>query len=845
MTRIRGLAAVIMLMGLLCAEAPASATARGGFFESARPPSIQFDKRSLTWTLRNQAVERVVRFDSVAGALRTVALRDVKHNWSAATDHSFEGGFTFASPIIGVPAPLASWKTTAAVPPRDWAATGFDDSAWSGYEAGGDAHVRWYRARIPAGLMTEGHAWALLFDRALHGEAEVYLDGALAQKVGPADRAADRLLEIDIPAAARLVAIKLSDPAVPADFTGTVSLGQVGTSPPNVDLGQDWKYVLHSTNIGDGGSLVLSISLAGLKRYEGFDVDVYYQIYPGDEPYFVKWFTFTSHRSTRFILDEVTFDRIALPGGAAHIATYPGSALAASDAQAGSGLFGDVLSVTGRSEASADGKSVALIDRPGFGLRPDAPQDTARSVIGLYRGPVATGAFLCQLYIGQYISRATPASVPNAFNTWYGYREGISAAKCETIVPIAADLGLKLFILDHGWETNGAPDTGALGDWATDRSPLKFPNGLLPISLLVRERRMRFGLWTAPTAANEKSQAVVNHSSWLLRQPGSLPVAAFDGALRMCFTSGWADNYTVSMRDLCRALGVTYLKVDGKLFHDFCCDPAHDHPVGRAIATQADYWGRFCDELRRLDPEFLINRSTEAGPELTSLQDEGICTDWQVTADPKLASDAAAWYQNADLCRRALYDLAWTRPPFTLECEAPCHIPAAGGDLNALEYHLTSAGAYVSNMEIHGRLEEMKPEEQALVKKWLRWNEENRPWLAYSQPLEALGRPWDFRASGERAHVDGVLHLRPPLEGRYGYLCLWNPGADAASQSVSFRAADYLVKLAGGLEAVRLKDGRAVPVTVRNGAVTLPDLPLAPRSWEIYELRQAGRARSN
>jgi len=845
MNRTREIAVLkVLLSVLICAASSATATTRGGFFDVSKRPTIHFDSKTLTWTLRNQALERVVHFDSKAGALKTTAFRDIRHNWSLPVEGTFEGSLAFTPPVIGNPTPLSVWKTVIAPPPANWAKTDFDDSSWSTYEPGGDAKVRWFRGRIATGLMSDVHSWALLFDRALHGDTEIYYDGVLAQKVTLADRPTDRLLEIDLPAQTHVIAIKISDPDAPADFNGSVSVSQIGSCPPNVELNQDWKYMLHSINTNESGSMILSISLSGVQRYEGFDIDVYYQIYPGDEPYIVKWFTFSTHRSTKFTLEEVIFDRFPLPSSNSSVMNFPGSAHAASDSQTGNGLFGGVVALTGRSERSVDGKHIAVLDRPEYGLRPNTPQDTARSVIGLYRGSPSSGAFLFQLYIGQYISRATPISVPNCYNTWYGYREKISAVTCENIIPIAEKLGVKLFVVDHGWETNAAPDTGTLGDWLTDKSPLKFPNGLLPISLMVREHKMRFGLWTAPTAVNEKSQAAVNHASWLLREPGNLPVSAFDFTDRMCFTSGWADNYTVSIRDLCRELGATYVKVDGKLFHDFCCDPAHDHPVGRAISVQSEYWNKFAEEMRKLDPEFVINRSTESGPEVTSVQDEGICTDWEITADQKRSDDPTWWYKNADLCRRALHDLLWTRPAFTLECESPCHIPAESGGLDALEYHLTTAAAYVSNMEIHGRLEEMKPEEQALVQKWVRWNDENRPWLAYSQPLSSLGKPWNAADRTAQPHIDGMLHLRTPLLGRYGYLCLWNPSGQSASTPISFRPADCQIKTAGGLEVVRLKDGKTVPFGSQNGVVMINNLQMAPHSWEIYEIRQTGKPRT-
>lgn len=190
---------------------------------------------------------------------------------------------------------------------------------------------------------------------------------------------------------------------------------------------------------------------------------------------------------------------------------------------------------------------------------------------------------------------------------------------------------------------------------------------------------MRFGLWTSPTAASDRSEAATQHGSWLLRGPDGDPVPAFNGASRMCFSSGWADNYTDTLRDLARDMAVSYFKVDGKLFHDFCCDPAHNHPVGRAQAAQSEYWERFAEQLRKVTPGLLIDRSTETGAEATAVQDEGVCFDWMAPADPKKPATSDDWRRSADRCRSTLYDLVWTRPSFTLECTAPCRL--AGSDL--------------------------------------------------------------------------------------------------------------------------------------------------------------------
>ena len=71
-------------------------------------------------------------------------------------------------------------------------------------------------------------------------------------------------------------------------------------------------------------------------------------------------------------------------------------------------------------------------------------------------------------------------------------------------------------------------------------------------------------------------------------------------------------------------------------------------------------------------------------------------------------------------------------------------------------------------MEIHGKLEKMTVGERNLIARWIKWNADDRPWLAYAQPLVSLGKPWDPRDPNANPHIDGVLHLRNILEGRYG-----------------------------------------------------------------------------
>lgn len=833
----------LLCLSLLAGQA--QATHRADFFDITRSPNVGFDRGAMTWTLSNQAVSRVVQFDKKTGALRTTSLNDLKHGRSYQAVPKSEGSISFLPALMEPPQALTSgWRSTDVAPPSDWAQPEFKDTAWKPaslpFKTDEENKTWWFRYTIPATRMQGNHAYALLFDRALDDEAEIYIDGALAAKVSAAEQPWTRAYQFDLLPRNRVIAVKLIGHGKPNGLLGSVGIAEVGSAPQSLDLNGDWKYMLHSVNTGVDGSKILTISLAGLRRFEGFDLDVSYQIYSGDEPFIAKWFQLVSHRSTRFLVDQVTYDRWRLPGAKPETRAFPGTGFTASDPASRDGLLTAVLSTVGASERSEDGQSVATVLRPYYLIKPDTRQMMPKSLVGLYQGPTATGAFLYQLYTGQYVSHATPTSVPPLYNTWFGYYGDISAATCERIIPIAAELGVKLFVIDDGWQTNVPPDSGKYGDWVVDRRANKFPNGLLPISTLVRERDMRFGLWAAPIMVSEKSQAAVQHPEWLLRRADGSHVKEWDGTWGMCFTSGWEENYSKSLLDLCRELTVSYLKLDDGLFEDGCVDPTHDHPVGHSLALQATHWNAFCEKMRDLDPAFIVNRGWEGGPEVTAMQDEGWFGDWEIGYDPKRMTDARWWYKNADIYRRSLYDLTAARPPFTIAWETPCHIPTNPVDLNALEYHFTSIGAYICNVEIHGKLDEMKPEERRLLQKWIAWNTQNRPWLAYTQPLVTLGQPWDPRPADAKPHIDGVLHLRNAVEGRYGYVCLWNPGDQPDKAEIAFRPADYFVRMnLNNVQITRLKDGQPVKFGTRGDRITLP-VSMPPLSWDIYEIRQGG-----
>lgn len=852
----------MLLFAMICLLArPACATYRADFFDTSKRPVITFDKGRLTWTLRNQGVERVVHFDGETGGLQTLALRDLHTHHVLLPAPNSEGEISFAAPLLQTPTPLTGWKYTEIEPAGAWTQRNYDDKSWKPVDmsppvgsADGDGsllidertgvapppvqHNYWYRVLIPAGRMKAGHAYALYVPHGIAEKAEAYADGYLIHKSmsPPFSGAASK--QIDLPAGCHALAIHAVNGApLPAYIV------EVGTAPPNLHLASGWQYMMHTTNAGEDNSRILTIHLSGVKQYEGFELDVNYQIYAGEEPTLAKWFGFVSHRKSHFLMDMVIYDRWPL----SQKTNYPAfrgimRPFVQADTQTGDVLLTGGANQDAMFEHEPDQNHIAPTAALNVAVQPELPLQTPRSITAFWHGTQAAGEFLYQLYLGQYVVGGSPTVVPIVYNTRYAYADKFDAATCERIIPFAARLGAQAFILGDGWQSNVTPDTGRYGDWFTDKD--KFPNGLQPISTLVRENKMRFGLWTDAAAVNDRSQAATAHPDWLYK---SLPRTEGEDAAnhRMCFTGAWERQYTQSLLSLCREQSVTYLQTSFMPL-DGCMATAHEHPTGYSRAAEQEGWAAFCNTLRQADKNFVVvgddtNYNApltpeEAARDLTWLepfdnsfhhkpQRIGVLLDFQ--ARIHTLEDE----QNGE--RRMT-------PQFTRVGQALCHLPT--GDTvsrDQLEYFWTSAAARYCNFEIQGDLECMTSDEREIGHKWIEWNLQNRDWLAFAQPmtLTSPDAPHKDAAGVARPEVAGMLHLRNALHGRYGYVCLWNQAGTASNVTPSFNPADYFVRMrTGDVKITNISGGVDMPFTVRGGVVTLGKIMLPAHGWAIYEI---------
>ncbi|MER5509581.1 alpha-galactosidase [Streptomyces sp. NPDC002766] len=101
------------------------------------------------------------------------------------------------------------------------------------------------------------------------------------------------------------------------------------------------------------------------------------------------------------------------------------------------------------------------------------------------------------------------------YNSWEATGFDVDAGGQLELAKQAADIGAELFVVDDGWFTGRADDTGGLGDWQPD--PVAFPQGFGRFVDDVRALGLDFGLWIEPEAVSPGSRLHAEHPDWVYR----------------------------------------------------------------------------------------------------------------------------------------------------------------------------------------------------------------------------------------------------------------------------------------------------------------------------------------
>ncbi|MBQ1089325.1 alpha-galactosidase [Streptomyces sp. B93] len=146
------------------------------------------------------------------------------------------------------------------------------------------------------------------------------------------------------------------------------------------------------------------------------------------------------------------------------------------------------------------------------------------------------------------------------YNSWEATGFDVEAAGQLELAKAAADIGAELFVVDDGWFTGRADDTGGLGDWYPD--PAAFPRGFGRFVEDVRGLGLDFGLWVEPEAVSPNSRLYAEHPDWVYRVDGR-PARLVRNQLLLDLGREDVQDFVVSTLDrlLCE-YAVSYLKWD-------------------------------------------------------------------------------------------------------------------------------------------------------------------------------------------------------------------------------------------------------------------------------------------
>ncbi|ORY35054.1 putative melibiase [Naematelia encephala] len=106
---------------------------------------------------------------------------------------------------------------------------------------------------------------------------------------------------------------------------------------------------------------------------------------------------------------------------------------------------------------------------------------------------------------------------PALLNNWEATYFDFDGDSLVPIAQAAADVGIKLFVMDDGWFGRRYPrtsDSAGLGDWMVNSK--RFPNGLKPFVDTVKGMGLKFGIWVEPEMVNPKSELYETHPDWIL-----------------------------------------------------------------------------------------------------------------------------------------------------------------------------------------------------------------------------------------------------------------------------------------------------------------------------------------
>ena len=382
----------------------------------------------------------------------------------------------------------------------------------------------------------------------------------------------------------------------------------------------------------------------------------------------------------------------------------------------------------GRAEASvryraSDGRLqlAALVEDLNRYVAPGADFQIPSAFLGVFRGDWDEAGYRTQRFTESVLAKPLPEDGKFPYVVWdsWGYQTEINDAVLRNNADIAAKLGMDLLIVDLGWART-------IGDWRHD--PVKFPNGLAPLSDYVRARGMKFGLHLAIAEAALDSPVVKEHPDWLSTEPYS-----FFGAKGLCLShkpvQEWLIQEIVRMIDTYQ---VDWILQDGEHMVKRCTRKDHTHdPDDSNYSNAVDGLNSVVEAVQKLRPKVLWENCANGGSMMTFNM-----VKYYVTSITNDASGALG-------SRQAVFGATYPFPARYTDRYMP---------ENPSSTYTTRSYMFGGPWIFMNKLTELTAEEIALAASEIRTYKELRPLLRDAQIFHLTDAPDDGRVDALQAY---------------------------------------------------------------------------------------------
>lgn len=197
---------------------------------------------------------------------------------------------------------------------------------------------------------------------------------------------------------------------------------------------------------------------------------------------------------------------------------------------------------------------------------------------------------------------------PVTLNAWEAVYFNHDFAGLSQLVLAAAELGVERFVLDDGWFGSRRDDHSGLGDWQV--APEVWPQGLRPLSDLVHQHGMQFGLWFEPEMINPDSDLARAHPDWILGPDDRLPLESRHQQVLNLSAPGALEYLEQAIAQVVIAAQVDYIKWDYNrdLLEPFSRQTGHYTVHAQTVALY-----RLLDRLHQRFPDLEIESCAGGG----------------------------------------------------------------------------------------------------------------------------------------------------------------------------------------------------------------------------------------